>query len=45
VLLSLAGGDVLRFTPPLCVTTEELDEGLAAVERVLQESSKLQKRG
>ncbi|MDD9935927.1 MAG: acetylornithine/succinylornithine family transaminase [Myxococcales bacterium] len=36
VLLSLAGGDVLRFTPPLCVTTAELDEGLEAVERVLQ---------
>ncbi|MDH5673516.1 MAG: aspartate aminotransferase family protein [Myxococcales bacterium] len=35
VLLSLAGGNVLRFTPPLCVSREELDEGLAAVERVL----------
>jgi predicted acetylornithine/succinylornithine family transaminase len=35
VLLSLAGGDVLRFTPPLCVTREEIDEGVAVVERVL----------
>jgi acetylornithine/N-succinyldiaminopimelate aminotransferase len=30
-LLSLAGGNVLRFTPPLCVTTHEIDEGLKAV--------------
>jgi predicted acetylornithine/succinylornithine family transaminase len=35
VLLSLAGGDVLRFTPPLCVTPEEIDEGLAVVDHVL----------
>jgi acetylornithine/N-succinyldiaminopimelate aminotransferase len=35
VLLSLAGGDVLRFTPPLTVMAEELDEGLAVVRQVL----------
>lgn len=35
VLLSIAGGNVLRFTPPLCVTTQEIDEGVAIVERVL----------
>jgi acetylornithine/N-succinyldiaminopimelate aminotransferase len=35
VLLSLAGGDVLRFTPPLNVMAEELDEGLAVVRQVL----------
>jgi acetylornithine/N-succinyldiaminopimelate aminotransferase len=39
VLLSLAGGDVLRFTPPLNVTAPELDEGLAVVEKVLREVS------
>ena len=36
VLLSLAGGDVLRFTPPLCVTQSEIEEGVAVVERVLR---------
>ncbi len=36
VLLSLAGGDVLRFTPPLCVTESEIDEGIAVVERILR---------
>ena len=39
VLLSLAGGDVLRFTPPLCVTRADLDEGLLAVEQVLGEAA------
>jgi acetylornithine/succinyldiaminopimelate/putrescine aminotransferase len=37
VLLSLAGGNVLRFTPPLCVSAHEIDEGVAVVERVLAE--------
>ena len=37
VLLSLAGADVLRFTPPLCVTDAELDEGLEVVRKVLRE--------
>lgn len=35
VLLSLAGGNVLRFTPPLCVTQAELAQGIAAVRAVL----------
>lgn len=35
VLLTLAGGNVVRFSPPLCVSTAEIDEGLAALERVL----------
>jgi predicted acetylornithine/succinylornithine family transaminase len=37
VLLSLAGADVLRFTPPLCVTTAEIDEGIEVVRDILQE--------
>ncbi len=37
VLLSLAGGDVLRFSPPLVVTEDELAEGLRHVEAVLRE--------
>ena len=37
VLLSLAGADVLRFTPPLCVTREEIDEGVEIVRRVLEQ--------
>jgi len=36
VLLSLAGGDVLRFSPSLLVTRAELDEGLESIERVLR---------
>jgi predicted acetylornithine/succinylornithine family transaminase len=36
VLLSIAGARVLRFTPPLCVTKDELDEGLSAVRSVLE---------
>ena len=35
VLLTVAGSDALRFTPPLVVTQDELDEGLAQVEAVL----------
>jgi len=35
VLLTLAGGNVLRFSPPLVVTEAELDEGLAVVKDVL----------
>lgn len=37
VLLSVAGGNVLRFTPALCVSDAELDEGLEAVGRVLRQ--------
>ncbi|MBN1655725.1 MAG: acetylornithine/succinylornithine family transaminase [Deltaproteobacteria bacterium] len=36
VLLSLAGGDVLRFSPPLCISAEEVDEGVEVVELVLR---------
>jgi len=35
LLLTLAGGFVLRISPPLNVTTEELDEGLAIVDALL----------
>ena len=37
VLLSLAGADVLRFTPPLCVSKAEIDEGLETVRAVLEQ--------
>ncbi len=37
VLLSLAGVDVLRFTPPLCVTRDEIDEGIEVVRQVLEQ--------
>jgi acetylornithine/succinyldiaminopimelate/putrescine aminotransferase len=39
VLLSIAGGNVLRFTPPLCITAAEIDEGVAIVEKVLSTAS------
>jgi acetylornithine/N-succinyldiaminopimelate aminotransferase len=35
VLLTVAGGQALRFSPPLVVTRAELDEGLARVDAVL----------
>ncbi|MCC7535552.1 MAG: aspartate aminotransferase family protein [Deltaproteobacteria bacterium] len=35
VLLSIAGGRVLRFSPPLVVTREEIDEGVALLDRTL----------
>jgi acetylornithine/N-succinyldiaminopimelate aminotransferase len=38
VLLSIAGANVLRFTPPLCVTRNEIDESVALVQKVLEES-------
>jgi acetylornithine/N-succinyldiaminopimelate aminotransferase len=37
VLLSAAGERVLRFTPPLVVTLEELAEGVRAVEKILRQ--------
>ena len=40
VLLTAAGTDVLRFTPPLIVTEAELDEGLAKVDAALAEASR-----
>ncbi len=36
VLLTLAGGNALRFSPPLTVTQEQLDAGVAAVDAVLR---------
>lgn len=38
VLVSIAGGNVVRFSPPLCITTAEIDEGLAVVESVLRDA-------
>ena len=38
LLLTLAGGNVVRISPSLNVTRDELDEGLAILERVLAEA-------
>ena len=38
LLLTLAGGNVVRISPSLNVTQDELDEGLAILERVLAEA-------
>ena len=35
VLLTIAGGQALRFSPPLIVTKAELEEGVALLERAL----------
>jgi len=35
VLLTIAGGQALRFSPPLVVTRAELEEGVALLERAL----------
>jgi acetylornithine/N-succinyldiaminopimelate aminotransferase len=35
VLLTIAGGDVLRFSPPLTVRVAEIDEALALTDRAL----------
>lgn len=40
VLLTLAGGNVVRISPALNVTREEIDEGLATLERVLEDAPK-----
>ncbi len=45
VLVSIAGGNVLRFSPPLCVTADEIDEGLAVVESVLREATPIKAAG
>jgi predicted acetylornithine/succinylornithine family transaminase len=37
VLLSVAGGNVVRFAPPYIVTNEELEEGVAVLDEVLSE--------
>lgn len=39
VLITIAGGQGLRFTPPLVIGAEQIDEGLAVVERVLGDLS------
>jgi acetylornithine/N-succinyldiaminopimelate aminotransferase len=39
VLVTIAGGQALRFSPPLVVTREELSEGLAIVDAVLGATS------
>ena len=36
VILSVVGGDVIRFTPALNIKTSEIDEGLAIIDSVLQ---------
>jgi acetylornithine/succinyldiaminopimelate/putrescine aminotransferase len=35
VLLTIAGGQALRFSPPLIITRAELSEGVALLERAL----------
>jgi acetylornithine/N-succinyldiaminopimelate aminotransferase len=35
VLLSVAGGTVVRFVPPYVVTDDEIDEGVAALDKAL----------
>jgi acetylornithine/N-succinyldiaminopimelate aminotransferase len=36
LLLTVAGGNALRFSPPLTITDEELDEGISLVDQVLR---------
>ncbi|HWA75835.1 MAG TPA: acetylornithine transaminase [Polyangiaceae bacterium] len=36
LLLTIAGGQALRFSPPLVVTDAEIDEGIEILERVLK---------
>jgi predicted acetylornithine/succinylornithine family transaminase len=36
VLVSIAGGNVLRISPPLVITEREIDEGLDAIEAALR---------
>jgi acetylornithine/N-succinyldiaminopimelate aminotransferase len=42
VLVSSAGTSVVRFAPPLIVTDAELDEGVAALDAVLSDPSKIE---
>jgi len=37
-LLSVAGGQVVRFAPPLVVGKDEIDEAVATLDAVLGES-------
>ena len=39
VLVTVAGGQALRFSPPLIITREQLDEGLASLGTVLESLS------
>jgi predicted acetylornithine/succinylornithine family transaminase len=41
LLLTLAGGRVVRISPALNVTRDELDEGLAVLERVLADAPRI----
>jgi acetylornithine/N-succinyldiaminopimelate aminotransferase len=45
VLVSIAGGSVLRFSPPLTITQAELDEALVAVEAALKAAKPVQPGG
>ncbi len=40
LLLSLAGGNVLRFSPPITVTRAEIDEAIEIARRVLESAPK-----
>jgi len=40
VLTTLAGGDVLRLCPALTISVDEVEEGLAVVEKVLLDPPK-----
>jgi acetylornithine/N-succinyldiaminopimelate aminotransferase len=40
LLLSIAGGDVLRVSPPLNVTTDDIDRGIEILEAVLRDAPK-----
>ena len=41
VLLSVAGGNVVRFSPPLVVTEAQIQEGIAALRDVLHNPPKV----
>jgi acetylornithine/N-succinyldiaminopimelate aminotransferase len=43
VLVSLAGGTVVRISPPLNITQDELDDGLQRIERALRDDAALVK--
>jgi len=45
VLVSIAGGSVLRFSPPLTITQAELDEALVAVEAALKAATPVRPGG
>jgi predicted acetylornithine/succinylornithine family transaminase len=45
VLVSIAGGNVLRFSPPLTITQAELDEALVAVEAALRAAKPVRSGG